>query len=508
MNNNINIALFIDYENLGHNKENIDISIVVKELKKRGRVIYKRAYGDWARFYKDRRAMLKNSIDLIEMPTHGHGKKNSADIKLVVDALETAITKKHIDTIAILSGDSDFTPLISKLREYDKYVISIGRDKRTTSYLIEEYCDELVYYSDLMAEKAVPEEVINLGFELMIKAIQAFPAPEVYSFHLKKKMIELDSSFDETQLGFSKFNAFLEAAEVKGIVKLKKASQKGGYLVQSLLLSQEKTAEQIRSKEEENKGSDKLITILDDLYWSIYITDPTLKNPTSLNEISNNLRAFIPNFRTANYGIPKHQGLKFLLEEIQKLGYVRLSFEGKMHYLKARKKLIEYGKALEKPALFDQILGERCIKIYRLAHRLSDLMEGQLILQSTLALLENTDISIIDLYQKYLESVKELNAKISARRTFYTFLQTNNLVTERGKEALNLDGEHLLNIKTFIVLDEEEYNAFFEKNLKEIALKEGIDYEILLKIYRKTNDIHQEKEEEQTRVESQEAKEL
>ena len=80
-----------------------------------------------------------------------------------------------------------------------------------------------------------------------------------------------------------------------------------------------------------------------------------------------------------------------------------------------------------------------------------------------------------NLYQKYLDAVKELHAKLSARRTFHTFLQTNNLVAERGKEALELDGDHILNIKSFIVLDEDEYNTFFEKNLKEISAKENVD---------------------------------
>lgn len=488
--NNINIALFIDYENLKYDSENIDVSIVVNELKKRGRIIHKKAYGDWVRFRKDRKTMLENSIDLIELPSHKQSKKNGADIRLVVDALETAFTKKHIDTIAILSGDSDFTSLISKLREYNKYVISIGKDKKSTSTLIEKYSDEILYYSDLLNSKA-SKETLKAAFELMIKAIRMFDTSKVYSYHIKEKMIELDPDFNEKRLGFPRFHTFLDSAEIKKIIKLTKASRKPGYMV--TLLSVKKTGEKSHSKETENKEDDKVLEILDDLYWSITLADQTLTQPFSINPISKNLRVFIPNFKISNYGVSKNQGLTFLLEKIQKLGYIRLSTIKKTLHISPQKKLIEYGKTLQKPIRFDEILGERCIKNYRLDYKLSDLLKAQPVLRSILSFLDKTAISITHLYRKYCEELQELNESFSARRTFHILLQTNNLITERGKEASELDWENIIDTQSFSILDEEGYNAFFEENLKNIALKEDIHYDILLNIYRKINDLDQRK---------------
>ncbi len=491
MNNNANIALFIDYENIIHNDDRVDVSVVIKELKSRGRLIYKRAYGDWARFYKKRKSLQKHSIDLVEVTSNPVFKKNSADIKLVVDAVETAITKDHINTIVIFSGDSDFRSLISKLREYNKYVIVIGKDTRTTSSSLRGYCDELLYYSNLIEKEAVPIEIINRGFELMIKTIKTFSISEIYSYSIKKKMIELDHTFNEKKIGFNHFNSFLEAAELKGIVKLKD-NRKGHYLVSSLLSEEGTTTEQIRLKEKENQGNKKLLKILDNLYWSISILDPSLRKPVSIDEISKNLRGFIPNFSIVNYGIPRNKGFKFLLGEIQRIGYIRLSYDGKKDYVKARQDLIQYGKKLEKPVEFNQVLTERCNKIYKLFYKLSDLVEGQVILESTLVLLEKTEITLGELFQRYLESIKEINAKIPVRQTFYTLLQTSNLIKERGREAFYLNEKHHLNTASFIKLDEEEYNVFFEDRLKEIAVKENTDYNILLDFYRKANNLHPE----------------
>src|SRR3954464_11764615 len=115
-----NIALFIDFETI--HSEELDVEKLVERLKERGRLIVKKAYGDWGRFIRVKQTMLFNSVELVELPAVGYRGKNSSDIKLTIDALETAFHRPYIDTFVVVSGDSDFTPLISKLRELDRYV--------------------------------------------------------------------------------------------------------------------------------------------------------------------------------------------------------------------------------------------------------------------------------------------------------------------------------------------------------------------------------------------------
>ncbi len=120
-----NQALFIDFENFG-DRPSFDAKQLINGLKSRGRLVVKRAYADWGRYASYKHALMASGVELIEMPSHKDKGKNSADIKLTVDALETAITKPYIDTMVILSGDSDYMPLIAKLHEYNKYVIVIN----------------------------------------------------------------------------------------------------------------------------------------------------------------------------------------------------------------------------------------------------------------------------------------------------------------------------------------------------------------------------------------------
>jgi uncharacterized protein (TIGR00288 family) len=226
-----NIALFIDFENFGEH-DDFDAHLVVERLKERGRLTLKRAYADWGRFARHKRQMLENSIDLIEMPSHGQG-KNSADIKLVVDALDTAITKSYIDTIVVVSGDSDYTPLISKLREYNKYVIVIG-SKGNVSRLLVGYCDELIYYASLAGFSPNVAMDIGKAFELLLRAVKYLTERgiETNNSVVKNYMKQLDASFDEANYGFSQFKLFLEEASKRGLVVLRTAKH-GQYVVMS-----------------------------------------------------------------------------------------------------------------------------------------------------------------------------------------------------------------------------------------------------------------------------------
>lgn len=224
-----NIALFIDFENFGEH-DDFDARLVVERLKERGRLTLKRAYADWGRFARHKRQMLENSIDLIEMPSHGQG-KNSADIKLVVDALDTAITKSYIDTIVVVSGDSDYTPLISKLREYNKYVIVIG-SKGNVSRLLVGYCDELIYYASLAGLAPSTATDITQAFDLLARGVKYLTERgiETNNSVVKNYMKQLDASFDEANYGFSQFKLFLEEADRRGVVALHTAKH-GQYLV-------------------------------------------------------------------------------------------------------------------------------------------------------------------------------------------------------------------------------------------------------------------------------------
>jgi len=162
------IAVFIDYENLalgtGKRKRNghqepgpaPDVKLILERLVDKGRITAKRAYCDWQRFDTAVTPLHELGIELIEIPDRAYTGKNSADIRLAVDAVEMCLTKDHIDTFAILSGDSDFSPLVSKLKEFGKTVIGVGM-KESTSSLLAEVCDEFIFYEDLTRSAGIPD---------------------------------------------------------------------------------------------------------------------------------------------------------------------------------------------------------------------------------------------------------------------------------------------------------------------------------------------------------------
>ena len=214
------IAVFMDFENVATSAEanfgDFDINCVMDLLRTRGRLLIKRAYGDWGRFHRYRRPMMENGVDLFQLYSVGMQQKNRADVRLAIDALETVFTRPNIDLYAIISGDSDFTELIHKLRDYGKYTIGIGL-RSATSDLLRRACDEFIFYETL-----VVEEVTDLADELqlpdprdllrraLVAAEQKGECP-VFAGRLKQIMLGLDSSFNEANYGFTQFRAFLEA---------------------------------------------------------------------------------------------------------------------------------------------------------------------------------------------------------------------------------------------------------------------------------------------------------
>ncbi|MCG3164483.1 MAG: hypothetical protein POELPBGB_00237 [Bacteroidia bacterium] len=227
----INIGVFIDFQNIAHGSnthaQKEDVLKKIKHsllyLKNRGRLLVKTAYADWTgQFSYYRKYLRELSIDLTELPSSTSG-KNSADIKLVVDAIEVAITKSYIDTIVVISGDSDYAPLISKLREFNKYVIVIG-DRKNTSDIIVGYCDLLRYFDELR-----PTETIDLSkldkndilyaYELLKESVKYISARrKTYSTSLKPQMIKLDAAFNEKNYKINRWSDFLKKAKEDGII--------------------------------------------------------------------------------------------------------------------------------------------------------------------------------------------------------------------------------------------------------------------------------------------------
>lgn len=212
------LAVFIDFENIARWAEEVfldfELTPVIEYLQSRGVVVTKRAYGDWGRFAHYRDELMENAIDLIQMYSVRAG-KNRADIRMAVDAIEIAMTRPHIKTFVIISGDSDFGALVSKLREYGKYTLGIG-PRNITHRLLVKSCDEFIYLETLLGETISSSEQLRTDLEtarkLLMKALHAHgqrgevpvPAPE-----LKRTMISIDSTFNEINLGYTQFKDWL-----------------------------------------------------------------------------------------------------------------------------------------------------------------------------------------------------------------------------------------------------------------------------------------------------------
>ncbi len=214
------IAVYIDFENVATSAEanlgEFDVTAVMDLLRTRGRLLIKRAYGDWGRFHRYRRAMLENGVDLFQLYSVGIQQKNRADVRLAIDAIETVFTRPNIDVYAVISGDSDFTELVHKLRDHGKYTIGIGLHA-ATSDLLRRACDEFIFYETLVSEgmEDIADELQlpdprDLLRRALIAAEQKGETP-IFAGRLKQMMLGLDSSFNEANYGYQQFRTFLEA---------------------------------------------------------------------------------------------------------------------------------------------------------------------------------------------------------------------------------------------------------------------------------------------------------
>ena len=242
------IALFIDFENIAigvrdAHYRRFDINLVIERLVEKGKILAKRAYADWGRYGEYRRSFHEAAVELIEVPQKSVGGKNSADIRLVVDAMDMSFQKEHIDCFCIASGDSDFSPLVSKLKENDKYVIGLGV-KNSTSDLLMENCDEFIFYEDLVRRQEKPAVVIpNIpeklqeAFSILVDSVVALQLENkgaLWGSMVKETMKRKKPSFNETYYGFRSFSSLLKDAQRRGVVTLRRDQKSGSYIVEDL----------------------------------------------------------------------------------------------------------------------------------------------------------------------------------------------------------------------------------------------------------------------------------
>jgi hypothetical protein len=242
------IAVFVDFENLAIGARDMKwgrfrIDVVLKRLLEKGRIVYKRAYCDWSNYRAEVREFHQHGVEMVDIPQTRTSGKNSADIHMVVDAIDLAYAKDHIDTFALLSGDSDFSPLVGKLKENDKRVIGCGV-KSSTSQLLIGSCDEFIYYDDLMraAEKKpvrkAGKKIIPKEQEALDKVVEIVRSLEgdydpLWGSMVKQTMRRVHPGFSEQYYGFSNFADLLEKAGDDELLRLDYDDSRGNYKVRS-----------------------------------------------------------------------------------------------------------------------------------------------------------------------------------------------------------------------------------------------------------------------------------
>jgi len=269
-----NLALFCDFENIALGVRDaryaqFDITRVLERLLLKGSIVVKKAYCDWERYKEFKAGMHHAGFELIEIPHVKQSGKNSADIRMVVDALDLCYTKPHVDTFVVISGDSDFSPLVSKLRENNKGVIGVGV-KNSTSDLLIANCDEFIYYDDLVREQAKSrraprkrasaqtataahttqaggetkdseakdEDKKQEAFDLVLATIEALFAErgaedKIWGSMVKQTLKRRSPGFNESYYGFRSFNTLLEEAAKRKLIALERDDKSGGYVIHS-----------------------------------------------------------------------------------------------------------------------------------------------------------------------------------------------------------------------------------------------------------------------------------
>jgi uncharacterized protein (TIGR00288 family) len=264
-----NMAVFCDFENVALGVRDVnyaafDIQRVLERLLLKGNIVVKKAYCDWDRYKEFKAPMHEAAFELIEIPHVRQSGKNSADIRMVVDALDLCYTKLHLDTFVIISGDSDFSPLVSKLRENNKVVIGVGV-KQSTSDLLTANCDEFIFYDDLVRDAKKPargrrkistkktakkktakqvtseeEKKKQEALELVIATVEDLfqdrdEMEKVWGSMVKQTLKRRKPGFNERYHGFSTFSKLLEEAQARNLLILEADEKSGGYMIKSVV---------------------------------------------------------------------------------------------------------------------------------------------------------------------------------------------------------------------------------------------------------------------------------
>ncbi len=259
------MAVYLDLENIAIGAREarfpaFDIRKVLERLLLKGHIVVKKAYCDFDRYKDFKRGLHEAAFELIEIPHVRQSGKNSADIRMVVDALDLCYTKSHVDTFVIISGDSDFSPLVSKLRENDKTVVGMGV-KKSTSDLFISNCDEFLYYDDLVrveppapprrasrksapaapaaAEAPSPGPSADRALEMVSQTLDALRSARGEDYEIRGSLIKQTikrrhPGFNERAHGFRAFNELLLEAQKRGLLKLDADKQAGSYIVRSV----------------------------------------------------------------------------------------------------------------------------------------------------------------------------------------------------------------------------------------------------------------------------------
>lgn len=332
------IALFLDYENLAIGAREalggaaFDLKAITDALADRGRVVVRRAYADWSMFDEDRRMLTRHHVELIEIPQRmGVVRKNAADIKMAVDAVELAFERDYITTFVIGTGDSDFTPLVHKLRELNKQVIGVGV-RASTSSLLPPACDEFLFYENLEGVEPLPERLperlpekapapavaepvetaeaetgmadLEQLVTTTITGIQRSSGDVVLASTLKRALLRKDPTFTESDYGFRAFGEMLRHLEARGVIALAEGPAKGDPVVELA----------------EGPGEDEAFALLVDV-----VGDLAARNGTPmLSGLKNQVRKRQPDFSEKRFG---YGGFLQFCKAAQNRGLIELSWD-------------------------------------------------------------------------------------------------------------------------------------------------------------------------------------
>jgi uncharacterized protein (TIGR00288 family) len=252
-------AVFVDFENLAlgveqDKKGRFEIELVLKRLLERGRIVFKRAYCDWPRFKDFMQEFHRQGFEMVDIPSSRVSGKNSADIRMVVDAIDLCYSKSHIDTFVLVTGDSDFSPLVSKLKENDKRVVGCGV-RSSTSDLLANNCDEFIFYDDLIRvqkrtqTRRRPKQESSAGdaetsadkrkqeaFDRLVATVTSLETDydPVWGSLVKPTLKRVYPGFNESYYGYTTFAELLQDAAKEGVIQLELDEQRGNYRVRSV----------------------------------------------------------------------------------------------------------------------------------------------------------------------------------------------------------------------------------------------------------------------------------